>query len=298
MGELIERVKNLIIGYIIGMISILPGISGAVVAAIFGVYERMVEDLGNLRVKIKEDFWFLITLGVGLIVGAIVFSHFYKNYIEYADFYFIVIALFMGMIAGQLPDVYTIARSNGEPVRASHIAWFAIGFVSMMAIVVFQILYGISDAVWDGTTTAYVLMFITGLIFAVGGLLPGFAAPTLLLAIGLFGLMTDALSFSSLNFTIFLLFAAGVVVGILGFSKVMDRVLKRYHALTYFTVLGLTAGSIFTIVSVLNDGLNAHSYSLGSITLCIAAGIIGFVLSLVASHYGRMQRAGTGVSEG
>jgi len=286
MGKLIERAKNVVIGFLVGMVSILPGISGAVIAAIFGVYERMVDALGNLRVKIKTEFWFLITLGMGLIIGAVVFSLFYKKIVEPSEFYFVAIALFIGMIAGQLPDVYTIARSKGEPVNSKHIAWFVVGFAAMMAIVVFEILYGIDEALWDGTTTAFILMFIVGLIFAVGGLLPGFSAPTLLLAIGLFGMMTEVLSFSALNLTMFLVFAAGVLAGVLGFSKIMDRILKRYHTLTYFAVLGLVSGSIFTIASKLGPAAD----SFGNAALCIVAGVAGFAVSLVISYFGRKQR--------
>ena len=292
MGKLVERVKNVIIGSLVGMVSILPGISGAVIAAIFGVYERMVEDLGNLKTKIKEDFWFLATLAVGLIIGAVVFSLLYKKVIEPSDLSFLAIAMFIGMIAGQLPDVYAIARSKREEVSKTHVAWFVIGFAVMMAIVVFQILYGIGEAVWDGTTTAFLLMFVVGLIFAVGGLLPGFSAPTLLLAIGLFGMMTEVLSFSGLNLTMFLIFAIGVVVGVLGFSKIMDRILKRHHTVTYFAVLGLVFGSIFTIVSVMNDHLAdaGKIWNTGNIALCIVAGIIGFAVSLVISYFGGKQR--------
>jgi len=290
MGELLERVKNVIIGSLVGMVSILPGISGAVIAAIFGVYERMVEDLGNLRTKLKEDFWFLFTLAIGLVIGAVVFSLFYKKVIEPSEFYFVAIALFIGMIAGQLPDVYGLARSKDSQVRPKYVAWFVIGFALMMAIVVFQILYGIDDAVWDGSKTAIVLMFIVGLIFSVGGLLPGFSAPTLMLALGLFGMMTGVLSFSEFDATMFLVFAAGVVIGILGFSKIMDRIIKNNHTVTYYAVLGLVLGSIFTIVSKLNAD------TAGNIMLCIVAGAIGFVASLAVSHLGRKQRMSGGVS--
>jgi len=287
MGEFIERLKNLIIGIFVGAFSILPGISAAVIAAIFGVYERMVEDLGNLRAKLRPEFWFLVTLAVGLIIGAVAFSLFYKKLVEPWEFYYVVIAMFIGMIVGQLPDVYEIARSRGDPIRKAHIVWFVIGFAAMMAIVTFQITYGISDAVWDGSRTAMILMFIVGLIFAVGGLIPGFAAPTLLLAIGLFGMMTEVLSFSDMNLKMFLIFAAGVVIGVLGFSKIMDWTLKNYHSLTYFAVLGLVVGSIFTITSKLKPATE----SLGNFTLCVVAGVVGFALSLGISYIGRKQRA-------
>jgi putative membrane protein len=290
MGELLERIKNVIIGALIGMVSILPGISGAVIAAIFGVYERMVDGLGNLSKRIKSDFWFLITLGIGLIIGAVLFSLLYKKFVEPSEFYFVAIAMFIGMIAGQLPDVHRLARSEGGPVRTTHIVWFAAGFIAMMSIVVFQILYGIADALWDGTTTAVILMFIVGLVFSVGGLLPGFSAPTLLLAVGLFGMMTAVLSFSSFDLMMFLVFATGVLVGILGFSKIMDTLIKRYHTVTYFAVLGLVSGSIFTIVSKLNADSTLN------IILCIAGGVLGFAISLGVSYLGKKQRSSAGIS--
>ncbi|MDR0778026.1 MAG: DUF368 domain-containing protein [Methanomassiliicoccaceae archaeon] len=290
MGELIERVKNILIGSLIGMVSILPGISGAVIAAIFGVYERMVDGLSDLKKNIKGDFWFLVTLGIGLIIGAVLFSFLYKKLVEPSEFYFVAIAMFIGMIAGQLPDVYRIARSEGGSVKVSHMTWFALGFISMMSILIFQILYGIDEEAWDGTTNSIILMFIVGLIFSVGGLLPGFSAPTLLLAVGLFGMMTAVLSFSSFDLIMFLVFAAGIIVGILGFSKIMDTLIKRHHTVTYFAVLGLVSGSIFTIV----DKLNADSTV--NIILCVIAGVLGFAVSLGVSYIGKKQRSYAGVS--
>jgi len=116
------------------------------------------------------------------------------------------------------------------------------------------------------------------------------SAPTLMLALGLFGMMTGVLSFSEFDATMFLAFAAGVIVGVLGFSKIMDKIIKNYHTVTYYAVLGLVLGSIFTIVSKLNAD------TAGNIMLCIVAGIIGFAASLFVSHLGRKQRMSAGVS--
>ena len=65
-----RSLRNVIIGFIIGVGSVLPGVSGGILAVGFGIYERLVTAVGNIRERLKPDFWFLFTVGGGLVVGA------------------------------------------------------------------------------------------------------------------------------------------------------------------------------------------------------------------------------------
>ena len=69
-----ESARNVIVGAIIGVFMILPGASGATMAVLFGIYERLIRDISQLREYLKKDFFWLLTLGIGGIIGVIACS--------------------------------------------------------------------------------------------------------------------------------------------------------------------------------------------------------------------------------
>lgn len=61
--------KELIVGFIAGITSMLPGVSGATMAVVFGIYERLIRDLAELRVWLKKDFAFLFFVFIAFAAG-------------------------------------------------------------------------------------------------------------------------------------------------------------------------------------------------------------------------------------
>ena len=74
-----EKLRFFIAGIFIGLSELLPGISGATVALMFGVYKKLISFLTNLK-----GFEFIIPLIIGMGVSVVSFSsliHFlYENY--------------------------------------------------------------------------------------------------------------------------------------------------------------------------------------------------------------------------
>lgn len=62
-------------GVFIALGFILPGVSGGVLAAILGLYERMLNFMANIRQNFKRDFWYFVPVGLGGIVGIILLSN-------------------------------------------------------------------------------------------------------------------------------------------------------------------------------------------------------------------------------
>ena len=58
-------------GFIIGIAKIIPGVSGAIIAISFGVYERLVSIMSKpLQIKLKDlKFLFFLLLGAALGIG-------------------------------------------------------------------------------------------------------------------------------------------------------------------------------------------------------------------------------------
>ena len=46
-----KSIKDFLVGTLVGIVSMMPGASGGIIAVIFGVYERIIADLADIRGK-------------------------------------------------------------------------------------------------------------------------------------------------------------------------------------------------------------------------------------------------------
>ena len=65
---------NFIKGFIIGIGKIIPGVSGAMLATIMGVYDKSIFYICNFKNNIKAAIKYLFPIGIGVIVSIILFS--------------------------------------------------------------------------------------------------------------------------------------------------------------------------------------------------------------------------------
>ena len=241
-----EGSGNFIIGFLVGAVSTLPGISGATFAVLMGIYERLIDDLSNLRTKIKEDLGFILTVGSGIAVGLISFVY-VADYL--IDTYFVAtMFLFAGLIIGQIPDLVKITKQD-EPVRRSHIVWMAIGFIMMMIMLLLHSSEGGSGYIDNsGIVAAMLLSFAAGAVFAISKIIPGISGYTVLIALGLYVWMLTIIKEMQLIYLI--PFAIGFVVSLFVFAKVMKHILGKYHHPVYYFITGLTVGSVVLIIMI------------------------------------------------
>ena len=67
---------RLLKGIAVGIGAILPGLSGGVLSVIFNIYEPMVRFLGNIRKNFRANVRYFIPIGIGGIIGVLLFSIF------------------------------------------------------------------------------------------------------------------------------------------------------------------------------------------------------------------------------
>ena len=86
-----DQIRYFIAGIFIGISELLPGISGATVALMFGVYERILAFLTQLK-----GFSLIIPLLIGMVLSVFLFSslinYLYENF---TDIFNILIAILM-----------------------------------------------------------------------------------------------------------------------------------------------------------------------------------------------------------
>ena len=274
----LKPLKDILVGALVGLVSMLPGASGATIAVIFGIYERLVSDLADIRHRLLKDLRFIILIFIGIVLGMMVCAfglEFLMDHIEVPTMFF-----FAALIVAQIPDIMKLG-DDGEPLSKWNIAAFVVGFVIMIA---FLFLGDGNDVELEGITGT-VLMVLVGIILAVSKLAPGVSGSTVLLALGLYAPFMHALTDMDIGYLLPILI--GLVIGVLGFSKIVDHCMRNHKKSTYVMILGLTAGSVITVSVQAIMKLNGTEMIAMSIAGIVIGLLLGIGLSKVASSYAK-----------
>ena len=283
MESALSSVKRFFAGALVGIVSTIPGVSGAVLAVCFGIYERLVADVADISHKIKEDFRFLMAVGLGIAFGILIS---FRGLDWILDNYLVAsMMLFTGMILGQLPELWKYTEPKIKSSGAN-IAAFAAGIVIMCMFLALASLEG-EEVVLSHNPMSYVYMLMIGVIFSVSHLIPGISGATVLLAIGLYPPLIETIV--SLDIVLMVPLVVGIFIGLICFAKVIHRALTRYRKSTYMAIFGLTIGSIFIIVQeAVSAGPGVTDIALGAVTL-----IAGILISIWFSRLGRKVQKGS-----
>lgn len=274
----LKPLKDVLVGALVGLVSMLPGASGATIAVIFGIYERLVSDLADIRHRLLKDLRFIILIFIGIVLGMMVCAfglEFLMDHIEVPTMFF-----FAALIVAQIPDIMKLG-DDGEPLSKWNIAAFVVGFVIMIA---FLFLGDGNDVKLEGITGT-VLMVLVGITLAVSKLAPGVSGSTVLLALGLYAPFMHALTDMDIGYLLPILI--GLVIGILGSSKIVDHCMRNHKKSTYVMILGLTAGSVITVSVQAIMKLNGTEMIAMSIAGIVIGLLLGIGLSKVASSYAK-----------
>ncbi|WCG36831.1 DUF368 domain-containing protein [Companilactobacillus farciminis] len=263
-------------GVIIALGFILPGVSGGVLAAIMGIYERLLSFMAHVRQNFKRDFLYFLPIGLGGIIGIGVLS----KPLEYllAHYQMIVLWGFAGTIIGTLPTLIkeSTSRTNRDKID---IVWFFSMFIGGGLFLFFMSeIFGTIPANFFG-------FIIAGALIALGVLVPGLSPSNLLIILGLYTPMLQG--FKSFDPLVFIPIAIGGIISILTFSKAMESLIKHHHSRVYHFILGIVLAS--TVLILIPSPYSTESISYVGVSgmdwiLSIAFFILGCLLALWMSN--------------
>lgn len=250
-------------GMIIALGFILPGVSGGVLAAILGIYERLISFLAHIKKDFLENVLYFLPVGVGAIMGIALLSAPVEWLLEH--YQVITLWAFAGAIVGTLPSLFQTSTEN-SPRDSKDWGWLIGTFIGSGLL-----LYFLSDLV--GTIPAnFVTFILAGSLIALGILVPGLSPSNLLLILGLYSPMLSGFKRLDLVGT-FLPIAIGGVLAILLFSKAMEHALTHHHSKVYHFIIGIVLSS--TLLILIPNPNSAESISYEGATL------LTYLLSLV-----------------
>ena len=244
-----EVFKGGVLGAFIGLAVIVPGVSGSAVAIIFRLYEKLLYALGGIFRRFKESARFLLPIALGGIVGlaAGFFGvRFLLNLLPFA-----IVALFAGLMLGAFPAVTD--EIKGEKPTPLRIILFLLGLlfpIGLSALSVFGTpdMLSLDNLSWYH----YILFLLVGYAIAVTQLVPGLSATALLMTFGCFTPLMNSVSLTywqenPMVLLVYACLAVGFILGLLTFSNGLSRLLEKKRAPAFYTIAGLSLGSIVTM---------------------------------------------------
>ena len=231
-------------GLAMGAADVVPGVSGGTVALLLGIYDRLVGQVAQLssaaglllrgRVRhshglIRQAEWgFLVALAVGIGVAIVGLVEVVRWLIDEQPVG--LSAAFFGLVAMTV----VTTRSQVSQWRAGLVTVFVV-----VGAAVFLLLGVRAGSVAD---PAALVIVGAGALAICAMILPGISGAFVLLLLGLYDPITDAVSDRDIGTVV--LFGLGAMVGLGLFSRLLQRLLDRWRDAMIAVLMGLMAGSL------------------------------------------------------
>lgn len=237
--------RAILFGACLGLAVIVPGVSGAAVALLFGLYEKLLYALGNIFRRFKACALFLLPIAAGAVVGLAVGFFAVRRLLELCPF--AVSALFAGLMAGAYPE--EVRPLAGEKRTAPRILLFIIGLALPLALGCAGIFGGAQADIASRAWYVWPLFLLLGFSVALTQVVPGLSATALLLALGCFQPLLSSVSLSYWRqdpsvFGVYACLGVGFIVGLIACSRGISRLFERRRAPAFFCIAGLALSQI------------------------------------------------------
>ncbi len=261
----IQAILWAIQGFIVGIGAILPGVSGGTLCYAFGIYDPVLDVLSDPIKGLKKHWKMMIfvILGGGLgFVGFAGITNWLLNLNEA-----VVLCVFVGLIAGTLPDIWKDAGKKGRG-SGSYIA-LAISFVAIAAV------FYVFKSIWHLTIAPNLAgWLICGLLWGLSFIIPGFSSSTLLLFFGIYEKMSEGIS--TLDFGVIIPLGLTMLATLLLFSRLMKLVFDKFYSIVSHCVLGfVVATTLMILPSFATEWYNILIY----VGCIVAGGVASFFFS-------------------
>lgn len=301
--------EHIIIGIIIGISNIVPGVSAGTMFVILGIFKKLIDQVGlcldevktmvknitkfkeknggirAVGIMFKNIFMsqktFLIPIAIGMIFAiyfvAKLFSILNPEQILYRNY------IFLGLILGGIPALFKELKkgtdiANIKKRKISIYIFMIIGFAMMFALYLLKVNgIGLRKVGYEELSITMALpLFLVGAVAAASMVIPGISGSMVVLILGYYELMT--VSISKLNMIFIIPFAIGILVGIMAILKLIKYLLDKHYTRTYSCIVGFVVGSLLMVFPGLPVGVMGYVITI----VCIA---IGIMLSYMVEKY-------------
>ena len=228
-------------GLAMGAADAVPGVSGGTIAFISGIYEELIATISNINISLFKTltkkgfkaFWlqvngnFILALLSGIVFSFITFMKLAKYFLEHHPI--LIWSFFFGLI---IASIYFVGKQITK--------WNAPVVVAL--ILGSTIAYYISTFNSLASNDSSIFLFFAGSIAICAMILPGISGSFILIILGAYKLLSNAIH----NFDIknLIIFTTGALVGLLSFSHLLKWLFKHYKNITLAVLTGFIFGSL------------------------------------------------------
>ena len=224
-----------------GAADVVPGVSGGTIAFITGIYEELVTTISNIDLSLiktlrtdgfkaawqKANASFIVALLLGIAISVVtlmkLMSFLLEEYpIHVWSFFFGLVLASVWYIAKQIPKwrlVYVVAL-----IAASAVAYF------------------LTTLTPAGEIQSLPYLFFCGALAICAMILPGISGAFILVLLGAYKQILDAVS--DFNLKIISVVGLGAIVGLLSFSRLLKWLFSKYEYITLSILTGFVFGSL------------------------------------------------------
>jgi putative membrane protein len=233
-----------------GSANVIPGVSGGTIAFITGIYEELINSIrkcvspATLKMALKFDVkglyntlpWrFLLALCIGIAISFATMAKLFVWLLE--NHPKLTYAFFFGLIAA---SIITMAKKVDK--------WNASAIIS--AVVGAAAAYGVITMVPMSTPDTWWMMFLCGFICIVAMILPGLSGSFLLLILGQYERIWQAVSdvcalkATGDQFVMIFWVAIGCAAGLGSFVHLLNYLMRRFKDATTAALIGFMVGTL------------------------------------------------------
>lgn len=258
--------KNIFLGFVIGVSAITPGLSGGVIAASLGLYEDFIKAVTDIRKDFFKKFFFLLPFVIGGGAGIVLFGKLLKSFLVHSGVE--IIYIFSGLVLGTVPSL--VREANKKGYKKIYPLISAVFFVLIISSG--NIFENIGKEIKN---IPFLSSLFIGGILSFGTVIPGISSSFILMKAGLYENYISAVS--SLNINEIAIISVSFVIVSMVILKIVKIVFSKYHGSAYYAIIGLLAGSlVFNFPGVRELHKAAVDFSLMYLSLIMSY----FVMSL------------------
>ena len=229
-------------GMAMGAADVVPGVSGGTIAFISGIYEELLNSISSFNfslinvfknegfksVWIKVNGNFLVSLFVGILISVLSLAKLIESMLE--NHPIVIWSFFFGLV---LASIIYIGKQITKWTKGSVLC------LILGAILAFYITI-LNPMVSANSSPRF--LFLAGMIAICAMILPGISGAVILVLLGAYKPVLNALN--TKDFVSIIIFLVGAVLGLLSFSRILKWLFSTYKNYTLATLTGFIIGSL------------------------------------------------------
>ena len=229
-------------GMAMGAADVVPGVSGGTIAFISGIYEELLNSISSFNfslinvfknegfksVWIKVNGNFLVSLFVGILISVLSLAKLIESMLE--NHPIVIWSFFFGLV---LASIIYIGKQITKWTKGSFLC-LILGAILAFYITTLNPMVSANSSPW--------FLFLAGMIAICAMILPGISGSFILVLLGAYKPVLNALN--TKDFVSIIIFLVGAILGLLSFSRILKWLFSTYKNYMLATLTGFIIGSL------------------------------------------------------